>query len=218
MIDPALRVGDEPSSEKHTQILDAAERRFSRAGFHRTTMQDVAAEAGMSPGNLYRYFASKDALVIGLCERDRATLGHEFSSLYQGADFLAAFHNLGCKHFAAGRVDKAKLGLEIWAEASRNAAISTVQADFHHTLAEMFVAALEKAKAEGAVHPDVDCKSAASVILKLGDGLSVRRATAADFDADREVAEVFAVIGALLGGAIAFPGPGERARDKECSS
>ena len=42
------------------------------AGFHRTTMQDVAAEAGMSPGNLYRYFPSKEAMVIGLAERDRA--------------------------------------------------------------------------------------------------------------------------------------------------
>ena len=30
-----------------------------------TTIQDVAREAGMSPGNLYRYFASKDAIVAG---------------------------------------------------------------------------------------------------------------------------------------------------------
>ena len=213
MSDTAVRAAEESSSEKRTQILDAAERRFSRAGFHRTTMQDVAAEAGMSPGNLYRYFASKDALVIGLCERDRATLGQEFGQLYDGTDFLAAFHNLGCKHFAAGRVEKSKLGLEIWAEASRNAAISQVQAEFHQTLLEMFVAALEKAKAVDGVHPDVDCRSAASVILKLGDGLSVRRATAADFDAEREVSEVFAVISALLSGGIRFP----RTFEKECS-
>ncbi|OYX58321.1 MAG: hypothetical protein B7Y93_01850 [Micrococcales bacterium 32-70-13] len=42
-------------SERQTRILDAAERVFARAGFHAATMQDVAAEAGMSPGNLYRY-------------------------------------------------------------------------------------------------------------------------------------------------------------------
>jgi TetR/AcrR family transcriptional repressor of uid operon len=41
-------------SERHIRILDAAERVFARAGFHAATMQDVAAEAGMSPGNLYR--------------------------------------------------------------------------------------------------------------------------------------------------------------------
>ncbi len=44
----------EAQSDRHTRILDAAERCFARAGIHRTTMQDVASEAGMSPGNLYR--------------------------------------------------------------------------------------------------------------------------------------------------------------------
>ena len=51
----------EPVMDRRARILDAAERCFVRSGFHRTTMQDVAAEAGMSPGNLYRYFASKEA-------------------------------------------------------------------------------------------------------------------------------------------------------------
>jgi TetR/AcrR family transcriptional regulator, repressor for uid operon len=46
--------------DRRTRILDAAETCFVRSGFHRTTMQDVAAEAGMSAGNLYRYFPSKE--------------------------------------------------------------------------------------------------------------------------------------------------------------
>jgi hypothetical protein len=39
----------------------------------------------------------------------------------------------------------------------------------------------------------------------LGDGLFVRRAVAADFDPDREIAEVFAVIEALLEGTVMVP-------------
>src|SRR5918995_5580677 len=94
------REGEEPTSERRTQILNAAERSFCRSGFHRTTMQDVAAEAGMSPGNLYRYFPSKDALVAGLCERDRAGLANEFAEVRAaGGDFLAAFRELGRRHF-----------------------------------------------------------------------------------------------------------------------
>ena len=50
-------------------------------------------------------------------------------------------------------------------------------------------------------------RAVASIIGKLGDGLFVRRAVAADFDAEREIAEVFAVVGALLKGAVKFPGP-----------
>ena len=69
------------SQERRFRILDAAERCFVRSGFHRTTMQDVAAEAGMSPGNIYRYFRSKDAMAVGLAERDRARVNADFAAL-----------------------------------------------------------------------------------------------------------------------------------------
>jgi TetR/AcrR family transcriptional regulator, repressor for uid operon len=89
------------TSERHARILDAAERCFVRAGFHRTTMQDVAAEAGMSPGNLYRYFPSKDAISAGLAGRDRARLAQDFAALAEAADFRAALAGIARKHFQA---------------------------------------------------------------------------------------------------------------------
>ena len=201
------RFGDE-LADRRARILDAAERSFCRSGFHRTTMHDVAVEAGMSPGNLYRYFPSKDALVAGLCERDRLNLGREFSELGTTAgDFLASFRALGRKHFDEANKAKAKLCLEIWAEATRNPAIAALQAEFDSTLVEQLAAAFERAKESGFVHPSVNARAVASIISKLGDGLFVRRAVSADFDPDREVAEVFAVIASLLQGAIALPVP-----------
>ena len=200
------KIGEVSVADRRAQILDAAERSFCRSGFHRATMQDVAAEAGMSPGNLYRYFPSKDALVAGLCERDRLGLSQEFTALgAAGGDFLAAFHALGKKHFEDTNAGKARLCLEIWAEATRNPAIAALQADFDRTLEEQLAAAFERAKAAGRVNPAVNARAVASIVGKLGDGLFVRRAVAADFDPDREVGEVFAVIEALLEGTIVFP-------------
>ena len=200
------KIGDVSVADRRAQILDAAERSFCRSGFHRATMQDVAAEAGMSPGNLYRYFPSKDALVAGLCERDRLGLSQEFTALgAAGGDFLAAFRALGKKHFEDANAAKARLCLEIWAEATRNPAIAALQADFDRTLEEQLAAAFERAKAAGRVNPAVNARAVASIVGKLGDGLFVRRAVAADFDPDREFGEVFAVIEALLEGTIAFP-------------
>jgi TetR/AcrR family transcriptional repressor of uid operon len=206
---PALRaLADESTSERRKLILDAAERSFTRAGFHRTTMQDVAAEAGMSPGNLYRYFPSKDALVAGLCERDRVGLAQEFAEIRDaGSGFLEAFRDLGRRHFEDSGSDKAKLCLEIWAEATRNPAIAALQTEFDRTFDEQLGATFEAAKAAGAIHPDIDIRAVTSIISKLGDGLFVRRAVATDFDAKREIAEVFAVVGALMKGAVQFPRP-----------
>ncbi len=197
---------EEPVLDRRQHILDAAERSFVRAGFHRTTMHDVAAEAGMSPGNLYRYFPSKDALVASLCERDRAGLANEFAEMREGADdFMTAFRELGRRHFQDEGCGKAKLCLELWAEATRNPAVAALQTEFDRGLTEQFVLAFEAAKAAGAIDPSVDSRAVASIIGKLGDGLFVRRAVATDFDPEREVGEVFAVICALLNGAIKLP-------------
>ena len=204
MIETAIRKeADEAVPDRRTHILDAAERSFVRAGFHRTTMQHVAAEAGMSPGNLYRYFPSKDALVASLCERDRAGLAQEFAEMGEASDnFMTVFQEMGRRHFEEDASGKAKFCLELWAEATRNPAIAKLQTEFDRGLTEHFVAAFEAAKKAGAVSPAVDSRFVASIIRKLGDGLFVRRAVGTDFDPEREVAEVFAVIGALLDGSI----------------
>lgn len=57
-----------PSRE--LQLLDAAARLFTQLGFDKTTVADVAAEAGVSKGAVYLHFASKDALLEALILRE----------------------------------------------------------------------------------------------------------------------------------------------------
>jgi AcrR family transcriptional regulator len=47
-------------------ILTCALHLFGTKGYEETTMRDIAAEAGYSPGLAYRYFSSKEELVLGL--------------------------------------------------------------------------------------------------------------------------------------------------------
>jgi AcrR family transcriptional regulator len=52
-----------PADERRQLILDAARRAFSHRGdVGRTTIKDIAAEARISEGNIYRYFDSKEEL------------------------------------------------------------------------------------------------------------------------------------------------------------
>ena len=60
------RANVQAQSDRRAEILAAAQRCFVRSGFHGASMQDICAEAGMSPGNLYRYFPSKEALIAGI--------------------------------------------------------------------------------------------------------------------------------------------------------
>lgn len=48
--------------ELRERVLDAAEAVFAESGYAGATMAAIASRAGVSTGNLYRYFASKDAL------------------------------------------------------------------------------------------------------------------------------------------------------------
>jgi TetR/AcrR family fatty acid metabolism transcriptional regulator len=51
---------------RRRQILDAAARVFAERGYHRTTVRDVAREAGIADGTIYLYFTSKQELLLAL--------------------------------------------------------------------------------------------------------------------------------------------------------
>jgi AcrR family transcriptional regulator len=51
------------------RILDAAEEQFRRMGYAKTAVADIARSLGMSPANIYRFFASKAAINEAICEK-----------------------------------------------------------------------------------------------------------------------------------------------------
>ena len=53
---------------KHDKIVEAAAVRFRYYGIRKTTMQEIAEDAGMAVGTLYLYFSNKDALVAACVE------------------------------------------------------------------------------------------------------------------------------------------------------
>ena len=57
------KVSEEHLRARRRQIIRAALVCLSLQGFHRTTMQDIVQESGLSVGAFYRYFESKEAIV-----------------------------------------------------------------------------------------------------------------------------------------------------------
>jgi AcrR family transcriptional regulator len=56
------------SEQRKSQIIEAAITVFSKFGFSKTRMEDIAEESGLSKGALYLYFKSKDELFGGILD------------------------------------------------------------------------------------------------------------------------------------------------------
>ena len=54
--------------DRREQIIDAAVRVFAQKGFTRATNKDIAHEAGITPGLIYHYFESKEAVLKAIIE------------------------------------------------------------------------------------------------------------------------------------------------------
>lgn len=66
---PVNSVQEQLNTIRRTQILDAATSVFAEKGFHRATIKDIAAYAGIADGTIYNYFPNKNALLIGILDR-----------------------------------------------------------------------------------------------------------------------------------------------------
>lgn len=193
---PKLKPDTQRARREH--ILDAAERCFARAGFHRCTMHDICKEAGISPGALYVYFSSKEALIAGITERDRHKLAGELGDLSKSPDLLAALGRLG-QHYAVEEPHhKRVLCMEIAVESTRNEAVGEIFRSVDNFVLDSFEALFARAKAEGRITPRHDTRTVAQVLALLGDGLFWRRAIDPSFDARTIMPVVMELVGTLL--------------------
>ncbi len=70
------------------RVLDAARTCIGRVGLAKTTLDDVAREAGCARATLYRYFPGKQPLICALVEREVDTFRRELLTAAGGADSL----------------------------------------------------------------------------------------------------------------------------------
>jgi AcrR family transcriptional regulator len=69
---PKLR--DHAVQQNQAAIEDAALALFIKQGFYGTSIRDIARQAGISVGNIYNYYATKEALYVSLVKRDIARM------------------------------------------------------------------------------------------------------------------------------------------------
>jgi TetR/AcrR family transcriptional repressor of uid operon len=169
-------------ADRRAEILAAAQRVVCRSGFHGASMQEICAEAGMSPGNLYRYFPSKEAIIAGIAERDRAEVAQSFAAVDGAGDFFSAFAALAHHHFVERPDDDVAMCTEIMAESRRNPEIGRICQGFDADVKARLVEMMRDAAKRGEFSNEIDFEGVVTMLMLIADGVWWRRASDPSFD------------------------------------
>ncbi|WP_433059564.1 TetR/AcrR family transcriptional regulator [Dactylosporangium sp. CS-033363] len=112
------KVDDAHFAARRRQILDAAGACFAREGFHRTSMQDIVRESGISAGLIYRYFTGKDDMIAAI-----VTEWHERRTTMLGDDPATGYLDVLRRVGDPETRDELRLAVQVWAESARNPAV-----------------------------------------------------------------------------------------------
>lgn len=169
--DPAL------AETRRNQVLCAAAECFKRKGYHGAGMAEISKTAGMSAGHIYNYFASKEAIIESIIQRDMEemiTLFQEFSDKPGDlTSILIDSLDEGVERHT--NTDSKALHLEMLSEAARNDKIATLlqQSDTHarNEMRKLLIG--ERGSLQAASTREVDARI--EVMFSMMGGLLLRR-------------------------------------------
>lgn len=133
-----------PSEPRSAEILESIKGTFAAKGFEGASMQDLARAAGMSAGNFYRYFPSKDAIVAALVERDLAEVQREFTQIINSPTPHDTFRTLVRARVERPDPGKEVIFAQIEALAARRPEIAVLKARMEQEILGYLVAAFAR--------------------------------------------------------------------------
>lgn len=182
------RITPERREAKRAEIVAAARRCFSRDGFHQTSMPDIATEAGVSAGAPYRYFASKEEIILAIA-------GDAFRLIFEPVERLAAVAaavsvaDLVTAALGALSVETVtdatghavpveellRCAVQTWSELLRNDAVRARAVEGFESVRRSIAGALRRGQAAGTVPSTVEPEHGARVVMGLLHGFLLQR-------------------------------------------
>jgi AcrR family transcriptional regulator len=157
----------EADNERRRQIVAAAMECFSRKGFARATIADICREAGVSPGHLYHYFPSKEALIEAIAAADLAAI-REFAAHLHGENLLRESFGQS----APGLGISGALGFDLMAEAVRNPRMHAIVHAHYTKVRALFAEQLRESQAQGLIPEHVNVEALTMLYGVLREGIA----------------------------------------------
>ena len=182
------RITAERREAKRAQIVAAARRCFSRDGFHQTSMPDIAAEAGVSTGAPYRYFASKEEIILAIAGDAFRLVFDPVVKLAAASDapgvadlVAASLQALSADTVADAAGDPVpvrellRCAVQTWSELLRNEAVRSRALDGFESVRRAIADSLRRGQAAGAVPAAMDPERGARLVMGLLHGFLLQR-------------------------------------------
>ena len=188
------KVSPDYLAAKRRHILDAASTCFAKNGVQATTIQQICAQAELSPGALYRYFDSKAAIVDAVFALQREQQAEREAAIKAAPDPLQALR------FMVGRMfyfledpELAKdhrMSLVVHAEALRDPEMGETYTRLHRGSAQVVADILSKAQQEGIIDDSIDPLYLAWAMVAIYQGYRVHKLLDPRLDTARFTATV----------------------------
>jgi TetR/AcrR family transcriptional regulator, repressor for uid operon len=184
---------------RRATILAAADKCFRTNGFHQTSIKDICTSGGFSPGALYLYFASKEALIEGLIEEQLDRARELMRMLPEQLDLLGTLVDLTAAWVDDTRAQgNLSIAADIFAEGIRNPRIARVIARDNKELHLLYTEAVIAAQNRGEIATQLDPDAIATLLLAICDGLLLRFVVDPAFDATRMLALLRSILAPAL--------------------
>jgi AcrR family transcriptional regulator len=180
------RVSAQHLEATRQRILDAARRCFVLNGFHLTSMQDILAEAGLSVGGVYRYFGSKEDIVIAIGEAALDDITESVRDIFDGPappplDAVIG-RLLRGRPPLDGSPSSARLMLQVWGEAARSPALRERYAAMFTAWRAFLTRVVEVYQRSGQLTSAVPASQITPVLIAVVQGFMVQVALTGDVD------------------------------------
>ena len=169
------RVTDQYKTEVKEKIIQAAITTFSKYGYDKTRMDDIAKSAKLGKGTLYLYFKSKEELFYAISENSIKELKEQLSKLFSKKEDLVQDAEKFYDQYRNLIHDSEKVSFEMIAESSRNPKLRKALYEQRMKVYDIVIDYLRRQIEKGFFRKDMDVNAIASGLVALYDGLTISK-------------------------------------------
>lgn len=148
------------SEEKRNRIFNAAINEFAEHGFESTNINNIAQNAGVSIGSMYKYFKNKEELYLAIIHFGVESLKGILEETISGEeDLLGKIEKIikAIQSYSRSNINLTKVYNQMTNE-SHSGLVWEIVSDMEGVTAQLYSSLIEEAKAAGTVRNDADSK------------------------------------------------------------